>query len=227
MLLFNLFFSGTFLPLYGTSQRRVWNGLTEEPEEGLERARAAIRRAALSRKVSYAVDDEDALTGDIYRNPNAFYQFFQHLFDVGVEPCTGCSLGRGGQPHRKIHYFFRYNWEGVLAVTETTVVLVWRGRFFGALIRRNQIVCNRLYFYGTTCGQSHTHESEWVRANHRKGGDGDMFFQSGWIDLLKGLPLNKGDILTFQYEGDVILAITTPHSMTGYEKVGSCGFLAV
>ncbi|KAJ4967937.1 hypothetical protein NE237_014638 [Protea cynaroides] len=143
------------------------------------------------------------------------------------EPCTGWSLGRGGQLHRKIHYVFHHNWEGVLAVMETTGVLVWRGRFFGALIRRNHIVCNRLDFYGTTCGQSHSHESEWVRANHRKGGNGDVFFQSGWTDLLKGLPLNKGDILTFQYEGDVILAVTTPHSMTGYEKVGSYGFQVV
>ncbi|KAJ4953991.1 hypothetical protein NE237_030823 [Protea cynaroides] len=143
------------------------------------------------------------------------------------EPCTGWSLGRGGQPHCKVHYVFRHNWEGVLAMTESTAVLIWKGRFVRALIRRNPIVCNRLDFYGTTCGQSHSHESEWVRANHRKGGDGDAFFQSGWTNLLKGLPLNKGDILTFQYEGDVIPAITTPHSMTGYEKVGSYGFLAV
>ncbi|KAJ4978665.1 hypothetical protein NE237_009445 [Protea cynaroides] len=161
--------------------------------------------------------------------------FFNACLMWEWEPCTGWSLGRGGQPHRKIHYVFRHYWEGVLAVTETTAVLIWKGRFFRALIRKNHIVCNGLDFYGTTCGQSHSHESEWVRANPRKGGDGDVFFQSGWTDLLKGLPLNKGDILplnkgdilTFQYEGDVILVVTTPHSMTGYEKVGSYGFLAV
>ncbi|KAJ4955772.1 hypothetical protein NE237_012555 [Protea cynaroides] len=81
--------------------------------------------------------------------------------------------------------------------------------------------------YNGLIDSSHSHESEWVRANHRKGGDGAVFFQSGWTDLLKGLPPNKGHILTFQYEGDVILAVTTPHSMTGYEKVGSCGLRAV
>ncbi|KAJ4959475.1 hypothetical protein NE237_026586 [Protea cynaroides] len=143
------------------------------------------------------------------------------------ESCTGWSLGRGGQPHHKIHYFFCHNWEGVLAATGTTVVLVWRGRFFGALIRRIHNPCNGLDFYETTCEPSHSHESEWVRVNHRKGGDGDVFFQPGWTDLLKGLPLNKGDVLTFQCEGGVILVVTTSHSMTGYEKVGSCGLLAV
>ncbi|KAJ4973630.1 hypothetical protein NE237_006804 [Protea cynaroides] len=75
--------------------------------------------------------------------------------------------------------------------------------------------------------QSYSPESEWVRANHREGGDVDLFSQSGWTELLKGLPLNERDILTFQYEGDVILTVTTPHSMTGYEKVGSDGLLAV
>ncbi|KAJ4976055.1 hypothetical protein NE237_001161 [Protea cynaroides] len=143
------------------------------------------------------------------------------------ESCTGRSLGRGGQPHHKIHYFFRHNWEGVLPATGTTGVLAWRGRFFGALIRRSHNLCNGLDFYETTCEQSHSHESEWVRVNHRKGGDGDVLFQPGWTDLLKGLPLNKGDMLTFQCEGGVIIVVTTPHSMTGYEKVGSCGLLAV
>ncbi|KAJ4980223.1 hypothetical protein NE237_011003 [Protea cynaroides] len=171
--------------------------------------------------------DRRSLCGGKVRAQAAHAHSFNTCLMWEWEPCTGWSLGRGGQPHRKIHYVFRHSWEGVLAVTETTAVLVWRGRFFGALIRRNHIVCNGLDFYGTTCGQSHSHESKWVRANHRKGGDGDVFFQSGWTDLLKGLPLNKGDILTFQYEGDVILAVTTPHSMTGYEKVGSCGFLVV
>ncbi|KAJ4967930.1 hypothetical protein NE237_014631 [Protea cynaroides] len=92
---------------------------------------------------------------------------------------------------------------------------------------RNHLARNGLDSYGTTWGRSYSPESEWVRANHKEGGDVDLFSQSGWTELLKGLPLNEGDILTFQYEGDVILTVTTPHSMTGYEKVGFDGLLAV
>ncbi|XP_042489848.1 probable glycosyltransferase At5g25310 [Macadamia integrifolia] len=61
--------------------RRVGNDRTgDKLEEGLARARAAIRQAALSRNVSYGVeDDHDTPAGDIYRNPGAFYQSYMEM----------------------------------------------------------------------------------------------------------------------------------------------------
>ncbi|KAJ4961300.1 hypothetical protein NE237_021210 [Protea cynaroides] len=53
--------------------------------------------------------------------------------------------------------------------------------------------------------------------------DEELFFQQGWADFVRGYPLNEGDILTFQYEGNSTFAVSVFESMTGYEKVASCG----
>ncbi|KAI3468005.1 hypothetical protein Pfo_024668 [Paulownia fortunei] len=65
-------FSSKFKP---TVSRKANNKL----EQGLARARAAIRKAASTRNLSVIIKNNDILSSAIYRNPSAFFQSFKEM----------------------------------------------------------------------------------------------------------------------------------------------------
>lgn len=62
-----------------TVRRKIHKPRKEEVEQGLARARAAIRKAASSKNLSSPIDADYVPTGGIYHNPSAFYQSYLEM----------------------------------------------------------------------------------------------------------------------------------------------------